>query len=36
MKIVQFLEESSLLKKVITQTIETETKEQKGEFLGIY
>ena len=32
-KIVQALEDSNILLKAITKTIENETKEQKGEFL---
>ena len=35
MKIVQALEDSNVLLKGITKTIENETKEQKGEFLGM-
>ena len=35
MKIVKFLEESRLLIKGISQTIENEAKEQKGGFLGM-
>ena len=35
MKIIQALEDSNILLKVITKTIENETKEQKGEFLGM-
>ena len=35
MKIVQALEHSNILLKGITKTIENETKEQKGGFLGI-
>ena len=35
MKIVQPLENSSILLKGITKTIENETKERKGGFLGI-
>ena len=35
MKIVQALEDSNILMKVITKTIKNETKEQKGGFLGM-
>ena len=35
MKIVQSLEESSLLIKGVSETIKNEAKEQKGEFLGM-
>ena len=35
LKIVQALEDSDILPKGITKTIENETKEQKGEFLGM-
>ena len=35
MKIVQALEDSHILLKEITKTIENETKEQKGGFLGM-
>ena len=35
MKIVQALEDSNILLKGITKTIENETKKQKGGFLGI-
>ena len=35
MKIVKFLEEFSLLIKVIRETIKSEAKEQKGGFLGV-
>ena len=35
MKIVQPLENSSILLKGITKTIENETKERKGKFSGI-
>ena len=35
MKIVQALEDSNILLKGVTKTIENETKEQKGEFLSI-
>ena len=35
MKIVQALEDSSILLKVVAKTIENETKEQKGGFLGM-
>ena len=35
MKIVQALEDSNILLKGITKTIENETKEQKGGFLGM-
>ena len=35
MKIVQALEKSNILLKGITKTIENETKEQKGGFLGM-
>ena len=35
MKIVQALENSSILLKGITKTIENETKERKGKFSGI-
>ena len=34
-KIVQALEDSNILLKGITKTIENETKEQKGGFLGM-
>ena len=34
-KIVTSIEESGLLIKVISETIKNETKEQKGEFLGM-
>ena len=36
MKIVQALEDSNILLKGVTKTIENETKEQKGGFLSIY
>ena len=36
MKIIQDLEDSSILLKRVTKTIENETKEQKGGFLSIY
>ena len=35
MKIVKYLEESSLLIKDATKAIENESKEQKGELIGI-
>ena len=35
MKVVQALEDSNILLKGITKTIENETKEQKGGFLGM-
>ena len=35
MKIVQSLEDSNVLLKGVTKTIENETKEQKGGFLGM-
>ena len=35
MKIVQALENSSILLKKVTKTIKNETKEQKGQFLSI-
>ena len=35
MKIVQALEDSNILLKGVTKTIENETKEQKGEFLAM-
>ena len=35
MKIVQALEDSSILLKGVAKTIENETKEQKGGFLGM-
>ena len=35
MKIVQALEDSNILLKVVTETIKNETKEQKGEFLSM-
>ena len=35
MKIVQSLEDSNILLKVVTKTIENETKEQKGRFLSM-
>ena len=35
MRIVQALEDSNILLKVITKTIKNETKEQKGGFLGM-
>ena len=35
MKIVQVLEDSSILLKRVTKTIKTETKEQKGGFLSM-
>ena len=35
MKIVQSLEDSNILLKGVTKTIENETKEQKGEFLSM-
>ena len=35
LKIVQALEDSDILPKGITKTIGNETKEQKGEFLGM-
>ena len=35
MKVVQDLEDSNILLKAITKTIENETKEQKGDFLGM-
>ena len=34
-KIVQALEDSNILLKRITKTIENETKEQQGRFLGM-
>ena len=36
MKIVKSLEDSDLLLKGVTETVENEVKEQKGGFLGIY
>ena len=36
MKIVQSLEDSNILLKVVTTTMKNETKEPKGEFLGIF
>ena len=36
MKIVKSLEDSNLLLKGVTETVENEVKEQKGGFLGIY
>ena len=36
MKIIQALEDSNILLKGVTKTIENETKEQKGGFLSIY
>ena len=36
MKIIQDLEDSSILLKRVTKTIENETKEQKGGFLSIH
>ena len=36
MKIIQALEDSDILLKRVTKTIENETKEQKGGFLSIY
>ena len=36
MKIVESLQESSLLIKCVSQTIKYEAKEQKGGFLGMY
>ena len=35
MKIVQVLEDSGILLKDVTKTIENETREQKGGFLGM-
>ena len=35
MKVVQALEGSNILLKGVTKTIKNETKEQKGEFLGM-
>ena len=35
MKIVQALEDSKILLKGITKTVENQTKEQKGGFLGM-
>ena len=35
MKIVQALEDSNILLKGVTKTIKSETKEQKGGFLGM-
>ena len=35
MKVVQALEDSNILLKEITKTIENEAKEQKGGFLGM-
>ena len=35
MKFVQALEDSNILLKAVTKTIKNETKEQKGEFLGM-
>ena len=35
MKIVEALEDSNILLKGVTKTIENETKEQKGRFLSI-
>ena len=35
MKIVQALEDSNILLKGVTKTIENETKERKGEFLSM-
>ena len=35
LKILQALEDSNILLKGITRTIENETKEQRGEFLGM-
>ena len=35
LKIVQALEDSNILLNGITKTIKNETKEQKGEFLGM-
>ena len=35
MKIVQALEDSNILLKVVTKTIKNETKEQKGGFLSV-
>ena len=35
MKIVKSLEDSGLLIKGVTETIENETKEQKGRFIGM-
>ena len=34
-KIVQALKDSNILLKGVTETIKNETKEQKGEFLGM-
>ena len=34
-KIVQTVENSNILLKAVTKTIKNETKEQKGEFLGM-
>ena len=36
MKVVKYLEDSGLLIKVITQTIENKTKEQRGLILGTF
>ena len=36
MKIVQTLEDSNILLKGVTKTIETETKEQEGGFLSMF
>ena len=36
MKIVQALQDSNVLLKGITKTIDNETKEQKGGFLGMF
>ena len=35
-KIVKFLEDSGLLLKGVTETVQNEVKKQKGEFLSIY
>ena len=35
MKIVQSLEDCNILLKVVTTTMKNETKEQKGEFVGM-
>ena len=35
MKIVQSLEDCNILLKVVTATMKNETKEQKGEFVGM-
>ena len=35
MKVIKFLEESGLLIKGVSETIENEAKEQKGRFLSI-